>query len=478
MSRRVMAGVLLCAVLTDPVAACLNRVIVRPTGTITSDDPVSLEIHIHTPTTPANLAQPTEVDVVAFEILVDLYAEGGPYDSPDSMIETVDLGTLAPGTYTYEVAQHDTEHCDAFVLTGSFCVEDAACNSWYCRCPVWYPRYTIIDLGTLGGHASRAYAINNLGDVAGSAYTAEFERHACVWKDGAIIDLGALTGPDPQSWAKDINNVGQVVGVSRYAGWRAVLWDDGEIIDLGTLNADSYAEAINDAGQIVGYSLVAYGEPHAVLWDDGVMTDLTALGFASGVALDVSPSGAVVGGCCIWNAGIVTDLGSLGANATGALGLNDSLAVVGASGRVPGEGIFHAFLWQDGEMTDLGALAGFDSSEARAINNMGQIVGAGGAGKVGGSFLYDPREGFAYLQDLIPVDSGWTDLSVRDINDAGQIVGHGTLNGQSYRAFLMNPVPPVPAVSSGGMVVMTSLLVGVGIVLIACNRRHRRSAGA
>ena len=38
----------------------------------------------------------------------------------------------------------------------------------------------------------------------------------------------------------------------------------------------------------------------------------------------------------------------------------------------------HAFLWQDGVMTDLGVLPGKEDSGASAINNLGQIVGSSG----------------------------------------------------------------------------------------------------
>ena len=38
----------------------------------------------------------------------------------------------------------------------------------------------------------------------------------------------------------------------------------------------------------------------------------------------------------------------------------------------------HAFLWQNGVMTDLGVLPGDEDSGAGAINNLGQIVGSSG----------------------------------------------------------------------------------------------------
>jgi len=44
------------------------------------------------------------------------------------------------------------------------------------------------------------------------------------------------------------------------------------------------------------------------------------------------------------------------------------------------------------------------------------------------------------LNDLIPSDSGWLLRLAFDINSSGQIVGQGTINGQSH-AFLLTPIP-------------------------------------
>ena len=49
------------------------------------------------------------------------------------------------------------------------------------------------DLGNLGGSDTRALAINNSGQVVGSARTTT-ETHAFVWENGAMTDLGTLYG--------------------------------------------------------------------------------------------------------------------------------------------------------------------------------------------------------------------------------------------------------------------------------------------
>ena len=45
------------------------------------------------------------------------------------------------------------------------------------------------------------------------------------------------------------------------------------------------------------------------------------------------------------------------------------------------------------------------------------------------------------LIDLIPAGSGWDILNIAyDINDSGQIVGYGTVGGETH-AFMMTPIP-------------------------------------
>lgn len=139
---------------------------------------------------------------------------------------------------------------------------------------------TMADLGTLGGPTSVAYALNEQGQVVGSAELSSGSPHAFLWKNGAMQDLGTLGGD--ASIAYDINESGQVVGTSTLASgvWHAFLWEDGSMRDLGALpgHALSVAQAINDRGEVVGYSRRSAADlasSTGVIWADGSLRSLS-----------------------------------------------------------------------------------------------------------------------------------------------------------------------------------------------------------
>jgi probable HAF family extracellular repeat protein len=269
-----------------------------------------------------------------------------------------------------------------------------------------------------------------------------------------ITDLGTLGGSF--SAAHGINNSQQVVGESEIGKQsrpvrHAFLWEAGYMTDLGPpgISLDSVAYAINDTGQAA--VVVSYPE-HTESFR-------YAAGAATPVALEsrvraINNAGQLVGnldtsGAFLWNSGVSTDLGGAGSQA---YAINDLGQIVGAA-YLTGNSTRHAFLFNGAALTDLGTLGGAESV-AFGINNAGQIVGASQATVNG------PDHAFLY--------SGWsmTDLGTLGgpasqadaINRGGLVVGWAqTFTGEQH-AFLWN---------SGKMVDLNSLVtLEQGAVLI------------
>src|SRR5262249_43135513 len=123
-----------------------------------------------------------------------------------------------------------------------------------------------------------------------------------------------------------------------------------------------------------------------------------------------------------WQDGVMADLGSLYGNDgnSWAYGINDAGQVVGAS-YVP-FGV-HPFLWQDGQMIELGILDGSSAGGAFGINDAGQVVGdllyIDGDTGVDRAFFWDPEQGMTDLG----VPTGFNFSVAIAVNTAGQVVG-------------------------------------------------------
>jgi probable HAF family extracellular repeat protein len=331
---------------------------------------------------------------------------------------------------------------------------------------VFAQAYNVTDLGMLpGGTYSVAQGINAKGDVTGFGDTSTGAVHAFVFSNGTMQDLGTLPG-GRNSGGSGINASGQVTGWSEINApnnIHAFLFSNGVMQDLGTLPGDvgSSARAINDAGQVTGDSTNAAGRGHAVLYSKGIMSDLGTLpGFlSSSLGFGINNLGAVAGEsysgsgftrAVIFGVGAISDLGSLpGSTQAAARAINDSGQVTGWAETI--DGTYNVFLYQDGTMWDLvrdgggPPVSGALYSVGQAINNLGEITGKFGflAGSLAVDHAFLVRVGRGQpmqdLNDLIPPNSGWVLETGYGINNAGQIVGGGTLNG-AVRAFLLTPV--------------------------------------
>lgn len=319
------------------------------------------------------------------------------------------------------------------------------------------------DLGTLGGPNSDIQwpVKNDRGLIAGWSETADLNPlneswsctaftptgnptgHIClgfVWQWGVMTALPTLGGYN--GFAAGANNRGQIAGwaettyrdptcdqKNQFLQFEPVLYGPGagEIHQLPTYSGDpdGAATAVNDAGDIVGISgtcddaVGAFSAKHALLWHEGRVIDLGNLGGQG------------------WNT---------------PMAINKHGDIVGFS-DLPGDvknGVltpnFHAFLWtkETGRMVDIGVLPGDNSSEALDINDRGQIVGISIPSLH--AFIYENGK-MTDLNSLIPSDSPLLLVEGGGINDRGEITGQACVIadgncplGNNTPAYLAIPV--------------------------------------
>lgn len=140
--KPVLAILVACLWSNPVVAFSIDGVTVLPVGPIAPDDSVTLEVLITTPGSPASLYEPTELDVVGNEIVVDIFPDCGPDPALDSLLENVDLGTFPTGIYHYTIILHPAFEVGwgTRTVTGSFvvvcslgsCDDDNACTDDVC----------------------------------------------------------------------------------------------------------------------------------------------------------------------------------------------------------------------------------------------------------------------------------------------------------------------------------------------------------
>jgi probable HAF family extracellular repeat protein len=260
---------------------------------------------------------------------------------------------------------------------------------------IWDPVKGWTLLQSLGGTNSYAHAINQQGQIVGQAQTSSGANHACEWTDPsqAPTDLGLLAGYTG-SVAHAINDSGMVVGASLGTHPHACKWTaPQQPVDLGTLGgSNSFANGINNAGQIVGNARNAQGNSRA----------------------------------CLWNVGQTTpqDLAVSLPNSCTAYAINNQGNVMGQN-PVTGLGFGNAFFWnhQTGEVKNISG--GYDSM-AVGLSDANQVIAWGEA--MSGFFpviYWTPASGSQDLNKLVVnLPQGVTISGVSDISHKhGYIIG-------------------------------------------------------
>lgn len=254
-----------------------------------------------------------------------------------------------------------------------------------------------------GFASSTADGVNAAGHVVGTQYTALGLGEAYLWDGTAVTMLGTLPGATGSS-AAAVNDVDQVTGASGSTGF---LYGGGVMTAIPPLPGQgiSWGTGINASGHVVGASLSGgiYGDPDAWVYAAGRTYALSSRFVAS------------------WG-----------------MAINDL-------DQTAGQVDSYAATWDSaGRLRFLNSLPGFSTGLARGINIHGVVVGTLAANN---SAAY-PLVAFVYAQGKVKnmnslivggAASGWILNEAHGVNDAGVIVGRGSLNGEAH-AFVAWPV--------------------------------------
>ncbi len=323
--------------------------------------------------------------------------------------------------------------------------------------------YNLLDLGTIGGDMSTGADVNELGLAVGSATTYGGALHAFVWVLGFSVDMGAPF-PYTVSEATGINYQGTVIAYAegQNQSQYAYLNDDDNWTYLGTLPELDYSvpTGINNYDQICGYSFMLGpdGGSMAWLWQSDVMTPLGTLGGSRSKANAINQAGEIVGyseidlpdssinHACEWFGDSVIDLGVLeGESQSSANDISDNGQIAGSSYHqqttYPFLTVAKPCLWRDDQIIELELVDGYITGTASGVNNNGQVVGNMSMTLAGGdshAFLWQ-NDMMYDLNDRIPNSPDWEIISASNILNTGIIVGTGINPNGQWRGILLAP---------------------------------------
>jgi uncharacterized membrane protein len=321
-------------------------------------------------------------------------------------------------------------------------------------------QYKVINCGALPGAVytscgglSVGWSINNRGEVVGCSTDSTGSQYAIIWDQTNGLKKMTLSGKSITGGYEINNNGVAIVDADR-------LWN-GPDISIGFQPFD-----LNDSLQVVGQINVD-GEEHAAVWNpsDGTVDLGIPDGRGSSWADKINNNGQVLVNTCSWPGGYhayiwdpnnkMRDLGMLaGYEQSTVADINDNGLVIGSvmhSDDANHAWTFSNFIWDKiNGMRTLQAIGMPDGYGACALNNKNQFIGNSfpDSYSYSCSYMWDSTDGLTMLPTL-----GGSSSFVFDINDNGFIVGESTdSEGNNYSCVWM----PVPEPSS-----MICLLLGL-----------------
>ncbi|MBJ6748902.1 carboxypeptidase regulatory-like domain-containing protein [Geomonas anaerohicana] len=306
--------------------------------------------------------------------------------------------------------------------------------------------YKIVDLGPM----TTPVRINNKSVVVGYKTTSDGHHTAFYYSRGITKDLGTFNGTDSE--ALDVNSSGQIVGTFKQNGARRGFRLTGSgFTDLFATSGLTQAVGVNDSGTILGSA----GD-YPVLLQNGVVKDISGgVGYPgqapyTPTALNnLGQATFYQNMCAAWEceASYLYASGTWKELPFTPLDLNNRSEMIGHVSED-----MNGVIYRNGIATVIGA--GWEYAYPDALNDLGQVVGSGyeGGGYHQVPFLYQGGS-MVNINTLLPASSGWSLQDVPDsqldINNYGQIVGRGRLNGE-VRGFLLSPTYSVSGTVRSG----------------------------
>src|SRR5437588_10582617 len=307
-------------------------------------------------------------------------------------------------------------------------------------------QYNVSTLASLGGTSSGGNSINDQSWAAGYSRLPDRNRHATLWRNGALSDLNTLGGPNSSVTWNVKNTAGIIVGISQTA-------------TTPEPNAENWSSAaFYSTPNNVGYINLGF------VWQQGQMRGLPNFpGGNNGFATGANNLGQVVGwaengvhdpSCCctqvlqflptMWTLGPPDQIHALplvsGDSSGAATAINDSGQIVGISGScdqaIGRHSAKHAVLWENGGVTEIGPFPAQWWNTPTAINQHGDVVGFAGdpafvEGDVLHAFKWTREDGIRPLKPLKGRTPQHVDSEAYGINEAGQVVGVSCDAGQT-----------------------------------------------
>src|SRR6266850_1963384 len=194
-------------------------------------------------------------------------------------------------------------------------------------------QYNVSTLASLGGTSSGGNSINDQSWAAGYSRLLDRNRHATLWRNGSLTDLGTLGGPNSSVTWNVKNTAGIIVGISQTAtpeplgeNWSSAffystphnvgyinlgfVWQNNVMRGLPNFPGgnNGFATGANNLGQVVGWAENGIHDPNCcctqvlqfrpAMWTLGPdqIHELPLIsGDSSGAATAINDNGQIVG---------------------------------------------------------------------------------------------------------------------------------------------------------------------------------------